>query len=125
MGKTVTEVVDVVDPLGNWSKAAAKLSVLAGQGRERREGEQARVAHINCCQCLNGNFLSFNARSPPLSPSLSMAASPGSSWHSLWPCLPQPDRHADRLKAQAGKVCLSGRIEYKHNTAQAVRGVNI
>lgn len=66
MGKTVTEVVDVVDPLGNWSKAAAKLSVLAGKGG-RRWREDARVAHINCCQCLNGNFLSFNARSPSLS----------------------------------------------------------
>lgn len=38
LGKTVTEVVDVVvvvDPLGNWSKAAAKLSVLAGREGNR------------------------------------------------------------------------------------------
>lgn len=38
----MTEVVDVVvDPLGNWSKAAAKLSVLAvregGSGERRSE----------------------------------------------------------------------------------------
>lgn len=87
MGKTVTEVVDVVDPLGNWSKAAAKLSVLAGRGRE---GE-ARVAHINCCQCLNGNFLSFNARSPSLW--LLVLTRPGTRYGLV--CLSQTDTQPD------------------------------
>lgn len=84
----MTEVVDVVDPLGNWSKAAAKLSVLSGQ-----EGEEARVAHINCCQCLNGNFLSFNACSLSLSLWLLVLARPGTRYGLV--CLSQTDTQTE------------------------------